>query len=164
VLSRQLTPKPSDSRQHDLLASLLNDRIVGLLPVRSPIRRSISAMLDVAQREAVARALRTPDICVIQGFHGTGKSHVLAELLAHTAAGGESTLLVSPTASGIDRVLELIPKDGICAIRCLGPDEEVAALSPAARCRVLSECQRRFHEQTLASARQADDDSCRDAE
>src|SRR5262249_28890081 len=38
--------------------------------------------LDVGQREAVARALATPDICLIKGLPVSGKSYVAAEIAA----------------------------------------------------------------------------------
>src|SRR6516162_7681791 len=54
-----------------------------------------------AQRqEALARAVATPDICLIQGFPGTGKSRVIAEMILQAAGRGERVLFLAPTPAG----------------------------------------------------------------
>src|SRR5439155_283327 len=53
--------------------------------------------LDAAQREAVARAVHTPDVCLIQGLPGSGKSRLAAEILRQTSARGERVLLLGAT-------------------------------------------------------------------
>src|SRR5262249_976923 len=63
----------------NLLAQLLGPQPPGLEPVRPAPVAVLDTALDAGQREAVARALGTPDLCLIQGLPGTGKSRVAAE-------------------------------------------------------------------------------------
>src|SRR5579864_6974715 len=63
-----------------LLAQILDGQTAGLDPVR-PVPMTVrDSVLDATQREAVARALSTPDFCLIQGLPGTGKTRVVAEI------------------------------------------------------------------------------------
>ena len=64
--------------------------------------------LDENQREAVARAVFTPDLCLIRGLPGTGKSRVVSEIVLQAAARGERVLLLAPTPAALDRVLERV--------------------------------------------------------
>src|SRR4051794_99779 len=74
LYAHQLPPlgngTPADPGRQ-LLARLLGGRTEELEPIRPvPVEVADSA-LDAAQREAVARALQTPDICLVQGLPGT---------------------------------------------------------------------------------------------
>lgn len=109
--------------------------------------------LDAGQREAVARALATPDLCLIQGLPVTGKSRVAAEIIARAAERGERVLLVAPRAASVDRVLELLHgRSSVCAVRVLERDEDLSRLSSVAAGQVFSERLRRLHEQTSQTA------------
>jgi hypothetical protein len=139
------------------LAQLLNGKAQELAPVRvGPLDHPL---LSAAQREAVARALATPDLCLIQGLPVSGKSRVAAEITARAAARGDRVLLVAPHPASVDRVLELLDgNDAVYAIRCLGRDESIAALPAISRARVYSEQVRSLHAQAVQTAeRQAAD-------
>src|SRR4051794_38741818 len=110
LYAHQLPPSSNGSSGdpgRQLVAHLLNGQCGDLLPARTEPLSPLDTELDAAQREAVARALSTPDICLIQGLPGTGKSRVVAEIIAQAATRGDRILLLAPTTAAIDRVLEL---------------------------------------------------------
>lgn len=112
--------------------------------------------LNDTQKLAVSRALATPDLMVIQGFSGAGKSRVLAEFLRQTDRRGLRVLLVAGQAAPIDAMLERLADDlGLRALRWLGEQESICTLSPRIASLTLSERLRRFHQQTIPTARQA---------
>lgn len=62
--------------------------------------------LDESQNECVQRALETPHFAVIQGPPGSGKTTVITSLLRRAVARGERVLVVSPTHTAVDNVVE----------------------------------------------------------
>src|SRR5262249_50089214 len=115
-----------------------NDPFENLAPVRAAALDAPD--LHPAQREAVAKALATPDICLIQGWRVTGKSRVAAEIVARSAERGERVLLVAPQAASVDRVLEQLQgEEFACPARYLAPDENHAELPETSRTLVFSE-------------------------
>jgi hypothetical protein len=102
-----LSPNPG----RPFLTGLLAGQTEGLPPLRVRPAPPGDAPLDEAQREAVAKALQTPDVCLIQGLPGTGKSRVAAEIVTQAAARGERVLLQAPSAAAIDRVLEALAEE-----------------------------------------------------
>jgi hypothetical protein len=159
VLDAQQLPAPTPGRDpsRTLVSNLLAGRVQDLTPVRADVAGLGDSPLDVGQRDAVAKALGTPDICLIQGVPGSGKSRVAAEIITRATARGERILLLAPTAAPIDRVLELI--DGsqvVFPIRCLGPEETAASLPPSVRALIFGERLTGMTQQALAgAARQA---------
>jgi hypothetical protein len=136
-----------------LLTRLLAGETEGLEPLRVLPAPPGEVPLDDLQREAVARALETPDICLIQGLPGTGKSHVIAEIVTRATSRGERVLLLAPNTASLDRVLETVgSRDMVCAIRCLGRDERPEELSPAVCALTFSERARSFQEHSLECA------------
>ncbi len=110
--------------------------------------------LDEEQRGAVARALQTPDICLIQGAPASGKSRVVAELIAQAAERGEQVLVVSATSAATDRVLELVgDHDAVFAVRCVEPGEPPTSLPEWCRAFTLQERLARFSVGPLQAAR-----------
>ena len=143
----------SAERRRQLLARLASGQSEGLVPLRVPPAPPGESPLDDLQREAVARALETPDICLIQGWPGSGKSHVIAEVITRAASRGERVLLLAPSPAPLDRVLEIAGgRDMVCAIRCLTPEERPEALSPAVRVLTFAERARGFREHSLECA------------
>jgi hypothetical protein len=139
-----------DDAQH-FVARVLAGKVSNLEPIRpSPIE---DAYLEESQREAIARALATPDLCLIQGLPVTGKSLVAAEIIRRAAARGERVLLVAPHAASLDRTLELVQKaDDLCAVRCLGREERKDSLPPWSRAFLFDERVRRLQEEAAAAA------------
>ena len=77
------------------------------------------------QHDAVAMALACPDLCLIHGPPGTGKTKVICELVMQLARKGQRVLLVAPTHVALDNVLERIgDKPGVVAVR-LGATDNV---------------------------------------
>ena len=136
--------------------ALLQVPVSDLPAVVPPPLQPIDASLDAWQREAVSVALATPDICLVQGWPGTGKSRVAAEIVHQAVARGQRVLVVAATAAAGDRVLEQVAgSDSVCAHRCLGLDENLEALPQGLRALTLPARQRAFEEQTLGAARAA---------
>src|SRR5262249_49179458 len=80
VYGHQLPPANGTSdRARYLLGRLLEGHTQDLEPVRAVPGNVTDADLDEGQRDAVAKAVQTPDVCLIQGLPGTGKSRVVAE-------------------------------------------------------------------------------------
>ncbi|GIW81170.1 MAG: hypothetical protein KatS3mg105_2977 [Gemmatales bacterium] len=107
------TPLPAN------LARILEDD--NIEQVCAPPLPITDESLDEAQRDAVAKALATPDVCLIQGLPGTGKSRVVTEVVTQAASRGERVLLVAPSHSAVDRILEAIgERSAINAVRVMG--------------------------------------------
>src|SRR5262249_23164354 len=78
LYSHQL-PTPANGPESDrhVLAQLLPGDTEKLEPVRPGPIEIVDRDLDSIQREAVSRAVQTPDICLLQGPPGSGKSRVV---------------------------------------------------------------------------------------
>jgi len=156
LYAAQLTAVPTAPPERSVFPSLLNGHLHDLLPHRPKEIELFDTDLDAAQRQAVARADSTPDICLIEGYPGTGKSRVLAEIIRQASRRGERILLQAPTASAIDCILErLACGQGILAVRHLAADEKVEALSPCVRRQTVAERLRSLRDETLPAAREA---------
>jgi hypothetical protein len=70
------------------------------------------------QRDFVAKALGSPDIAVLEGPPGSGKTTAICELIQQLVARGQRVLLCASTHVAIDNVLE----------RLLGPDTQIDAV------------------------------------
>lgn len=80
--------------------------------------------LDSGQRDAVARAIATPDLFLIRGLPGSGKSRVIREMLRQCLRRGERVLFLAPTSAALDVVLaELRDVPEMVPLRCLGREE-----------------------------------------
>jgi hypothetical protein len=150
-------PAPSNepaAARPSLLAALLNGQLRDLPAVRLPETCAEDSELDADQRRAVAMALSTPDLALLQGYPGTGKSRVLAEIVRQSARQGLRVLVVAPTMAGVDRVLEQVGgHPAVLAIRCSADGEPIEALPACVRRLTFTERVRGFHEQALTAAR-----------
>src|SRR5437762_2373270 len=70
---------------HSLLARLLNGTVSELSPLHADPVDVGDSELDPVQREAVAKAMATPDILLVQGRPGSGKSRVVSEIITRAA-------------------------------------------------------------------------------
>jgi AAA domain len=162
LYAHELPPANNGAVKRSVLPTLLNGQIHDVPLFRASAVECSDARLDETQREAVARALQTPDICLIQGRPGSGKSRTAVEIAAQAAARGERVLLLGPTASAVDCVLERLDgRDGVCAVRCLSRGEGLSSLPAPLRRLTFEERLRSFHEQTLPAARQAAEEAAR---
>jgi hypothetical protein len=149
-------PHVEEPASRQVLARIVAGHTNDLQPVRALPLQVEDTALDAAQREAVARALNTPDVCLIQGLPGTGKSRVVAEIVSQATAREMRVLLLAPTGAALDRVLALVDdKASTCPVRCVGPDEQVESLTPDIRAFTFTERARILNEQSLAKAQAA---------
>jgi hypothetical protein len=163
VLSAHLLPRPNNGADHRLFPfALLNRPLDDWEPLRPEPIGGLDPALDAEQREAIARALQSPDVCLIQGVPGAGKSRVAAETAAQAAVRGGRVLLLAPTAAGVDAVLaRLAGREDLLTIRCVGPGADAAAVSPAARRLTVGERLRVHREVTIPATRAEADAAAR---
>jgi hypothetical protein len=115
-------------------AQVLSGRLDCWAPVRVQPFALHDADLDPIQREAVAKALQTPDLCLIQGLPGTGKRRVAAEIIHQAVARGERVLLLARRAGALDALLEPVAaSSSVLPLRCLDREERLELLSPSIR-------------------------------
>lgn len=85
----------------------------------------LNQRLNDPQKQAVAKILAAPDVCMLQGPPGTGKTTVIAEAILHLVRRGESVLLASQAHTAVDNALARIGKSpAVRAIR-LGRADKV---------------------------------------
>lgn len=152
-------PTPSNGapldRGRQVLAQLLRGQTDHLEPVRPADIQVADQILDALQREAVAKALATPDLCLIQGLPGTGKSRLIAELAWQVAGRGGRVLLLGSTAAALDRVLEpLHDREPVFALRLLDRDEPLDHLPAPVRGLTVPERLERWQTEILPRAQQ----------
>lgn len=79
--------------------------------------------LNEGQREAVAKALAAPDLCLIQGPPGTGKTTVIADICLRAARDGKRVLVASQTNLAVDNALaRLADNPSVRPLRLGDPD------------------------------------------
>ncbi len=151
-------PAASAAPRSTPLSGLLSGSFQELGSLHPPVLDCLDRELDATQRDAVARAIATPDVCLLQGYPGTGKSRVVTEILLQAARRGERILFLAPSTAALDRVLERLGTNpDLCPLRCLSTDESLETL-PAGIVRfTLAERLRWYREKTLPAARAARD-------
>jgi hypothetical protein len=160
ILYAHQLPAPANavSPPRPLLSTLLNDPAKELEPFDPPTLEYQDPELDATQRAAVARAATTPDICLIQGFPGTGKSRVIAETILQAARRGERVLFLAPSPAALDAVLQRLgTRSVVCPLRCLAPDESPTSLPAGVARMTLPERARAYQDNTVPAARAARD-------
>ena len=79
-------------------------------------------------------AVATPDIFLLHGLPGTGKSYVVAEILRQSTARGQRVLFLGSHTASLDVVLaRLVDKPEVFALRLLEPGEKPEALCATTR-------------------------------
>ena len=74
-----------------------------------------------AQAEAIDIALASPDVTLIHGPPGTGKTTVIVEIIRHVIANGGRVMMTAPTHVAVDNVLERVADiKGIAPVRVGG--------------------------------------------
>ncbi|RYZ15191.1 MAG: hypothetical protein EOO70_07110 [Myxococcaceae bacterium] len=109
----------TDEAHGRLLAALTRpESLQDLPPPASPSDGEQSGR----QHAARALALRTPDIALIHGPPGTGKTTVICSIIEELVKRGQRVLLVAPTHVALDNVLERVgDRSGVTAIRLGSP-------------------------------------------
>lgn len=109
------------------------------------------AELDDLQRQAVARAIATPDLLLLQGLPGTGKSRVLTEILLQASARGWRILFLAGQTASLDVILHrLLGRPEVLALRFLDALEKPESLPTWLRGFTLDGQKQSFLERTLA--------------
>jgi hypothetical protein len=150
VITNGTTAAPN----RQLVARILDGDVAALAPLQTEPIEVDDCELDAVQCEAIAKALATPDILLVQGRPGSGKSRVVAEIISRAAARGERVLLLARTAAAIDRVLEWVAsRDVVFPVRCVDRDENIANLPVAIRTLTFAERARSLASHALECAR-----------
>jgi AAA domain len=114
----------------------------------------IDAELDDLQRHAVVRALSTPDLLLLQGLPGTGKSRVVTEVILQASVRGHRILFLAGQAASLDVILHrLVDRPDVLALRFLDGLEKPESLPASLRGFTLDEQKRTFLDRVLAGAR-----------
>lgn len=148
ISGHQLPALPTAARAAPLL-DLLAGRVPTMPVDAAPEPDWLDRDLDDRQRLAVCRALGTPDVALIAGYPGCGKSRVLAEILRQTLRRGQRILFLAPRAAALDVVLERLAAAGDTGWLRLGASP---ATSAAVAARTLEAQSRTFREQTRPAA------------
>ncbi|MCK9932564.1 ATP-binding protein [Frankia sp. Mgl5] len=93
----------------------------------------VDGAADAAQLEVVRRSLTVPDLSLVLGPPGTGKTRTIGSAVRAAAVHGQRVLVTSYTNRAVDNLLERLPAD-LLAIR-VGRDVE--KIAPAARAALL---------------------------
>ena len=88
------TAPAKETEVSSLLARLLAGKPEPLTPSVLASLSFFDTELDDLQQQAVLRGLGTPDVFLLQGLPGAGKSRVLAELLSQAAVQGRRVLFL----------------------------------------------------------------------
>jgi hypothetical protein len=159
--AEQLPPALPAPADHDRARRVLTQVFGGTagepLPAFTPEPPDcLDGALDGPQRDAVAKALATPDLCLIRGAAGTGKSRTVVELIRQAVRRGERVLLLAPAPAALDHTLaRLAESPELLAVRCLDRDERPESLPAASRPFTFAEQARRAGERAAAEARAA---------
>ncbi|MCP3802075.1 AAA domain-containing protein [Allokutzneria sp. A3M-2-11 16] len=91
-----------------LLGSLVDGKFRSFTPDQT-VRPSIQ--LDDDQFTALARARAVPDLMLVMGPPGTGKTRTITEIARSCAGGHEQVLVSAHTHKAVDNVVEGLPED-----------------------------------------------------
>lgn len=104
-------------------ASALEETIQRVAP------QAFKLNLDHAQQNAVQRIINAPQVSVITGAPGTGKTRVAAEALLQLVARGKRVLLTGATVASVDGVLAQLPAQAELRVLRLY-DDQLARQNP----------------------------------
>ncbi len=160
-----VVPTSKDTAVSALLGRLISGKADTLLPLSLEASTFHDRDLDGLQQQAVVRAIATPDVFVLQGLPGTGKSRVVAEIVHQLAARGRRVLFLGARTASVDVVLErLVGRSDVFALRLLETQEKIETLPAWLRGFTLDEQKQAFLERVLAGARgnrEEADSACR---
>lgn len=84
--------------------------------------KASKAKLDTAQQIALDFALDLSEpLCVIKGPPGTGKTQVIAQIVANAVSSGQKVLACAPSNMAVDNMVEKFIQEGLQVIRIGNP-------------------------------------------
>ena len=114
----------------------------------------VDTHLDDLQQQAVARAIGAPDVFMLHGLPGTGKSRVVTEIILQAALRGQRVLFLAAHTASLDVVLErLVGRSEVFALRFLDALEKPEAIPAWLRGFTMEEQRQAFLERMLLGAR-----------
>ncbi len=89
-------------------AKQMRDLLLGQRPIRygDPDPIEFRSDLNPPQRDAVLFALAAPDVAILHGPPGTGKTTTLAEVIYQAVMRGDRVLACAPSNTAVDNLLE----------------------------------------------------------
>ncbi len=84
--------------------------------------------LNPAQKEAVRVVLEAPDISLVHGPPGTGKTTVLIEIIRHAVAKRQFVFATAPSNTACDHLLQCLVEAGLPALRLGHPARTLLSL------------------------------------
>lgn len=130
---------PTATASSQTITRLLSGQVDALPPLPSIQIHPLDGSLDLVQRAGVVRALSSPDISLIAGWPGTGKSRVITEILAQAGSQGLRILFLGASSSAIDTVLERLGENAnLFPVRLLEAEENPKTLSSTVQRRTIS--------------------------
>ncbi|MBI3313458.1 MAG: IGHMBP2 family helicase [Candidatus Omnitrophica bacterium] len=76
-----------------------------------------NSRLNAWQKEAVRKALEAPDVSLVHGPPGTGKTTALIEIIRQAISAGDFVFATAPSNTACDHLLECLVENGIAALR-----------------------------------------------
>ncbi|MFT7624487.1 MAG: ATP-dependent RNA/DNA helicase IGHMBP2, partial [Myxococcota bacterium] len=77
----------------------------------------LDQQLNAAQLRAVERAMTAPDVALIHGPPGTGKTRTLVEVIRQAAASGQRVLAAAASNTAVDNLAERLVAAGVDVVR-----------------------------------------------
>jgi hypothetical protein len=143
-----------DSPAYAVLSKLIAGKSESWPPMQQGSVAIVDTALDDLQREAVRRAIATPDIFLMHGLPGAGKSRVAAEIVLQTAMRGQRVLFLASDTASLDVVLQrLVGRSEVLALRCLDSTEKAESLPAWLRSMTVEEQTQAVHQKILNGAR-----------
>ncbi len=107
-----------------------NEILLPPAPFVEPIE-PFDSELDFQQIDAVSRALQVPDLLLIEGLSGVGKTRAIVEMIRQAVRSGNRVLLISPGAAAIDTAIAQVWRAcRLPTVRLLGKGETSETLLP----------------------------------
>lgn len=121
----------NEGRMGKLVDILLGKEPAGAKPLEGQEIEWLNNGLDPTQKMAVAKALAAPDLFLIHGPPGTGKSTTLVELVRQAIKKGKQVLVTAPSNLAVDHLALGLFRAGVEVVRLGNPVRVMEELLPA---------------------------------
>ncbi|MEZ5039341.1 MAG: AAA domain-containing protein [Saprospiraceae bacterium] len=110
----KLVKKAKNDRLAEIRDILLGAQKPGLIPPSIPLH---IPQLNASQNKAVQQALNTPDVSIIHGPPGTGKTTTLVEVVRLLCKEEQTVLVTAPSNTAVDLLTERLAAIGLNVLR-----------------------------------------------